>query len=66
MFLYAVVARAQNDVWAVGSGGVIVHYDGSGWSSIASPTTNTLRNVQVVPGGGLIAVGDAGTLLVHP
>jgi hypothetical protein len=64
--LYGAYAAAANDIWAVGTGGVIIHYDGAAWSQVESPTTTTLRNVTGIPGGGLIAVGDGGVVLTHP
>lgn len=64
--LYGAYAAAPNDIWAVGTGGVIIHYDGSGWSQVQSPTTTTLRNITGIPGGGMIAVGDGGVVLTHP
>ncbi len=63
---YDVLALAANDVWAVGSGGTIIHYDGQGWSPVASPTTQSLRAITQVPGGGLRITGDAGTVLTYP
>jgi uncharacterized membrane protein len=64
--LYGIYAAAPNDIWAVGAGGVIIHYDGTAWSQVQSPTTTTLRNITGIPGGGLIAVGDSGVVLTHP
>lgn len=64
--LYGIYAAAANDIWAVGTGGVIVHYDGTAWSQVQSPTTTTLRNITGIPGGGMIAVGDSGVVLTHP
>lgn len=64
--LYAIYAAAANDIWAVGTGGVIIHYDGTAWSQVQSPTTKTLRNITGIPGGGLVAVGDSGVVLTHP
>ena len=66
-FLYAVDGTAADDVWAVGTGGVMLHFDGATWSTSVSPTAATLRNLAAVPGGGgMIAVGDTGTVLVRP
>lgn len=63
---YDVLALAANDVWAVGSAGTIIHYDGQSWSSVPSPTTQSLRAITRVPGGGLRITGDAGTVLTYP
>ncbi|HSD89517.1 MAG TPA: hypothetical protein VLB44_18430 [Kofleriaceae bacterium] len=66
VFLYDVIAISPTDLWAVGSTGVILHGDGTSWVQVASPTANTLRNLEPIPGGGIMAVGTGGTLLVHP
>lgn len=63
---YDVLALAANDVWAVGSAGTIVHYDGASWSVVPSPTTESLRAISRIPGGGLRIAGDAGTVLTYP
>jgi hypothetical protein len=65
-FLYDVIATSPTDLWAVGSGGLILHGDGSSWTQVTSPTTNTLRSIAKVPGGGLLAVGTAGTMIAYP
>lgn len=31
-----------NNIWVAGEGGLILHYDGSSWSSAASPTTDNI------------------------
>lgn len=64
--LYGVYAAATNDVWAVGTAGVILHYNGSAWAQVQSPTTKTLRNISGIPGGGMVATGDTGVVLIHP
>jgi hypothetical protein len=67
-----VVALASNDAWAVGyfsdSHGdwktLILHWDGSSWRKVPSPspdpTLNSLFGVDGVPGGDLWAVGEGG------
>jgi hypothetical protein len=63
--LRGVWGRSATDVWAVGSGGAILHWDGGGWSPSASGTTQNLSGV----GGdatNVWAVGANGTILVHP
>lgn len=57
------MALSANDVWAVGFGGVILYYDGQGWSLVHSPTSKNLNSISLLaPGDGWI-VGDQGTLL---
>jgi hypothetical protein len=38
-------AAAPNDVWVVGVGGIIQHWDGSLWTSSTSGTTKDLRSI---------------------
>jgi hypothetical protein len=64
--LYDLHPVAANDIWAVGTGGVIIHWDGATWTQVTSPTTKTLRNITGIPGGGMVAVGDSGVVLLHP
>ena len=52
------------DVFAVGAGGIILHYDGTSWTSMTSGVTNTLYGI----GGKAVsdiahAVGQSGTIL---
>src|SRR5690606_28623857 len=39
--LTAVAGTSESDVWAVGAGGTILHYDGSAWIPIPSGHANT-------------------------
>jgi len=50
-------------VWAVGEAGVILHFDGSGWSQSVSPTTHALRSAWGSSSGDVWTVGDSGTVL---
>lgn len=53
---------SSNDVYAVGSDGIIVHYNGSAWTKM---TSNTTRNLLAIWGSSAInvlAVGDDGTI----
>lgn len=43
--LTAVWGSGKNDVWAVGSGGTIAHWDGSAWKQTPTGVKNTLRAV---------------------
>jgi photosystem II stability/assembly factor-like uncharacterized protein len=61
--LYDVALLADQDGWAVGEGGLIAHWDGMAWTSVASPTTNTLRALQFLSPANGWAVGDEGTVL---
>jgi photosystem II stability/assembly factor-like uncharacterized protein len=57
---------AHNDVYAVGDGGAILHYDGVSWE-LQSPLllTTNLNAIVGVSRQAIFAVGDAGTVLVH-
>ncbi|MFN8581731.1 MAG: hypothetical protein U0163_12235 [Gemmatimonadaceae bacterium] len=56
---------APNDLWATGQNGTIVHYDGTSWTSVPSPTNLPLFG----PGGSgptdIWSVGINGGLVSH-
>ncbi len=59
--LYKVWGTAADDVWAVGQGGILLHFDGEGWTTAASGTSSVLLTVAgpdpvVAVGGGASAV----------
>jgi hypothetical protein len=54
--------RSSTDIWAVGGGGVIQHYDGATWSLVASPTTATLTDVWAAAADRAFAVGQGGII----
>lgn len=60
--LFGVAFRSPNDGVAVGAGGAIVAYNGSGWRRVASPTDSTLYAVAATS-GGYVAVGRDGTIV---
>jgi len=43
--LTAVWGASKNDVWAVGSGGTIVHWDGTAWTATPTAVKNTFNTV---------------------
>jgi hypothetical protein len=55
--LLDVWGSSAHDVFAVGADGLIVHYDGSGWTEMASGVTDALRAIDQT-----IAVGDNGAI----
>jgi hypothetical protein len=61
--LRSIWGSAANDVWAVGDLGTILHWDGSGWSGVASGTSAALNGVWGSAANDAWAVGAAGTLL---
>jgi hypothetical protein len=68
--LWGVWGSAPDDVWAVGAGhdesshyGVLLHWDGSTWSSARSETTTWLGDVWGSAANDVWAVGGEGTVL---
>ncbi len=63
--LHAVWGAAPDDVWAVGAGGVIVHWDGVAWRYVPSPDER-LRTLWAIWGRGadeIFAAGAEGVVL---
>jgi hypothetical protein len=65
---YAAYGLSQNEIMVVGSGGLIVRWDGTSWKTVVSGTTNSLNGVYinnsprfyyVVGSSGYIARADA-------
>jgi hypothetical protein len=54
---------SATDVFAVGVGGTILHYDGSKWSAMTSGTTNYLAGIWGTSHSDVYAVGYGGTIL---
>jgi hypothetical protein len=61
--LKSIWGTAEDDVWAVGAGGVILHYDGTAWTQQTSPTTSTLYDVWAGAADDAWAVGPSYQLL---
>jgi photosystem II stability/assembly factor-like uncharacterized protein len=61
--LYGVWGSSENNVFAVGSWGTILHYDSNTWSAMSSGTTNHLNGVWGSAGNNVFAVGTSGTIL---
>jgi hypothetical protein len=60
--LYGVWGSATDDIFAVGASGMILHFDGTGWSVEPSGTNADLRAVWG-DSGEVFAVGAGGTIL---
>jgi len=60
--LYSVFALSEDNAWAVGDSGVIIHWDGKKWSLVESPTS---RETQFSLFYRLMTVGcgNSGTIL---
>ena len=54
---------SASEGWAVGTGGLIVHYSHGVWTRVASPTSQALLSVAMVSAAEGWAVGDHGTIL---
>jgi hypothetical protein len=61
--LYDVWGRAADDIFAIGTEGTILNYDGALWNSMISPTSSTLYAVWGTPARQVFAVGAGGTIL---
>ena len=61
--LLAVLIVAPNDVWVSGQGGRILHYNGTAWSLVPSPTSYSLYGLDRAPDASLWAVGFNSTVL---
>jgi hypothetical protein len=63
--LNSIHGTAWDDVWAVGDGGVIVHYDGSAWAAPSAPVpvSSRLFSVWALTRTDAFAVGEQGVAL---
>lgn len=61
--LLAVGGTRWYDVWVVGAGGTILHFDGCDWASVPSGTTEDLWWVHAFGDGHAVVSGAGGTLL---
>ena len=57
-YILSLAGKAPNDIWGVGMGGKIVHWDGASWQAAASPTEKQLGGLSVLPDGTGWAVGE--------
>jgi len=58
--LYGVYCTTADDCWAVGSGGTIIHYDGTTWTAVESSINFHLRSVSCPADDDCWAVGEDG------
>ena len=61
--LLGITGTSKSDVWAVGEGGTVLHFDGMAWSNPTSGTLATLRAVWADAKDDAWAVGDGGVVL---
>ncbi len=62
-WLYGVWGSSDNDVFAVGGEGTILHYDGNTWNTMHSGTNVSLNGVWGSSSTDVFAVGQSGTIL---
>lgn len=58
--LFGVWAAGDQDAWAVGTGGTILHWDGLKWSQAAGGAPKDILGLGGAQSGGAYAVGAAG------
>lgn len=63
--LYGIWGTSSNSIYAVGSSGVIIYYDGSSWTAQPSQTTNRLYDIWGTGETNIYAVGDNGAILYY-
>lgn len=56
-------ASSPEDVFVVGAGGIVSHYNGIAWVTMETGVTKTLRAVWGSGPNDVYAVGDAGTII---
>ena len=56
---------SSSDVWAVGNGGIILHYDGSTWKQQKSPVTEVLRSIYGTGATEVYAVGANNSIVSY-
>ena len=61
--LNGVWGSSGSDVFTVGNSGTILHYDGSGWSPMTSPSSEDLNGVWGSSDSDVFAVGNYGAIL---
>lgn len=61
--LRGVWGTSASDVWAAGQNGAIVHYNGTSWSSVSSPTSQGLVSVWAASASDVWAVGYSGAIV---
>ena len=55
--LNAVWGTGPSNVYAVGNGGIILHFDGTSWTKMTSPTTSTLGSIYGFSNNEIYALG---------
>ncbi|MCP4350868.1 MAG: BACON domain-containing protein [Desulfobacterales bacterium] len=61
--LSGIWGTSENNVYAVGNAGTILHYNGNEWAEMSTDTLYYLRNVWGNSENNVFAVGEQGTIL---
>ena len=61
--LNSVYFVSENDGWAIGHNGTIIHYDGTQWQLVDSPTGSCLNEIYFIASNDGWAVGNSGVIL---
>lgn len=63
--LYAIYGTKNDDVYAVGGTGTVLHYDGAMWSGVPSATSHDLFCIHGLADGSVTAAaGERGTVVI--
>ncbi len=63
--IFDVAVLAADDKWAVGEGGLIMHYDGTEWMTVDAGVSGDLFDVWFVDATNAFAVGESGLILYY-
>jgi hypothetical protein len=63
--LLGVYFVADDNGWAVGKSGTVIHYDGTAWSTVDAGTGDDLNSVSFTDANNGWAVGKGGTVLYY-
>jgi hypothetical protein len=55
--------NSPEDVYAVGPGGALIHFDGSDWEALANLPPVSIHRIWVAPTGEVVAIGAPGAIL---
>ena len=58
--LFSIDGSSENNIYAVGKGGQVLHYGGEAWNKIESPSVKNLNWVRCPSESDVYACGDAG------
>ena len=61
--LFGVTIVAEDDVWASGANGTVIHWNGSSWNPSASGSSRHLYGILALGADDVYAVGTGGTIL---